>query len=109
METLWAHPEGLFARDIADQLPSGPALTTVLTVLERLTRKGLVSRVKRGRAHHYTATASKEAFVAEAMRAALADADDVQATLAHFLTGVPADQVAALRAELLRLEAGEPT
>ncbi|MFI7417868.1 BlaI/MecI/CopY family transcriptional regulator [Nonomuraea sp. NPDC049684] len=77
MEALWRHPHGLFAHDLAAGLPSEPAVTTVLTVLMRLANKGMVARERVGRAHLYKATADKDAFVAEAMRAALAEAGDV--------------------------------
>lgn len=108
MDALWAHPDGVLARQLNVELVSKPALTTVLTVLERLTRKGLVTRTREGRAHRYTARLSKEAFVAEAMRTALAGADDVGAALTHFLGEVPPDQVVALRAALNRLEDETP-
>lgn len=48
------HREFLNRRDIA--------YTTVLTVLRNLTRKGLLSRRREGRAYVYAATVSKEEF-----------------------------------------------
>jgi predicted transcriptional regulator len=63
MEVLWSHREGMFAQDIAHALPSGSAVTTVLTVLARLTRKELVSRERVGRAHLYKATEDGDAPV----------------------------------------------
>ncbi|GLW05238.1 hypothetical protein Misp01_03680 [Microtetraspora sp. NBRC 13810] len=47
MEALWSHPEGMLAQDLANALPSEPAVTTVLTVLPRLSRKGMVPEMDR--------------------------------------------------------------
>ncbi|GLW11583.1 hypothetical protein Misp01_67110 [Microtetraspora sp. NBRC 13810] len=97
MEALWAHPEGLLAQDLANALPSQPAVTTVLTVLVRLSRKGMVSRERAGRAHLYRATAGKDAFVAETMRAALEDAGDLEAVVNRFIGTVSPEAATALR------------
>ncbi|NRQ34683.1 transcriptional regulator [Nonomuraea sp. NN258] len=100
MEALWSHPGGLFAQDIAHALPSQPAVTTVLTVLVRLSQKGLVSRERVGRAHLYTAKAGRDVFVAEIMRAALEEAGDLAATAHHFAGTVTPEMAAALREAL---------
>ncbi|TMR08124.1 BlaI/MecI/CopY family transcriptional regulator [Nonomuraea turkmeniaca] len=100
METLWSHPEGMFSQDVAHALPSEPAVTTVLTVLVRLSQKGLVSRERVGRAHLYKATAGRDAFVAEVMRAALEEAGDLAATAQHFVGTVTPEMAAALREAL---------
>ncbi|MBI2765931.1 MAG: BlaI/MecI/CopY family transcriptional regulator [Chloroflexi bacterium] len=42
--------------------PKGLAYTTILTVLQRLHRKGLVSRRGEGKAHIYSAALSREHF-----------------------------------------------
>lgn len=108
MEILWAaepspqsvpgaHP-ALTARDVQDALADRDlATTTVLTVLSRLERKGLVSRERDGRAHRYRAVASREDHVAELMRDALDGAPDRGAVLARFLGSIPAAERAGLR------------
>ncbi|MEU0569930.1 BlaI/MecI/CopY family transcriptional regulator [Nonomuraea sp. NPDC005983] len=100
MEALWERPAGMLAQDLADSLPSQPAVTTVLTVLVRLTRKGLVSRERVGRAHLYKATDGKDAFVAETMQAALDEASDLEAVVNRFVGTVSPEVHAALRAAL---------
>ncbi|GAA4051878.1 BlaI/MecI/CopY family transcriptional regulator [Nonomuraea soli] len=100
MEVLWEHPAGLLAQEIADRLPSQPAVTTVLTVLVRLTHKGLVTREQAGRAHRYLATGGKDSFVAETMRAALDEAGNVSAAVNRFVGTVSPEVAAALRAAL---------
>ncbi|MCG5212958.1 BlaI/MecI/CopY family transcriptional regulator [Streptosporangium sp. KLBMP 9127] len=108
MEALWGHPEGMLAQEVADALASRPAVTTVLTVLVRLSRKGLVSRERAGRAHLYKATGDKDAFVAETMRAALAEAGDVEAAVNRFVVTVSPEVTAALRAAL-EVPGGDPS
>ena len=101
METLWSADGPVTARDVQDALPGRDlATTTVLTVLGRLERKGLVSREREGRAHRYRAVASREDHVADLMRDALDAAPDRGAVLARFLGTIPDHERAALR-ELL--------
>jgi predicted transcriptional regulator len=82
MERLWA--------------AEGP-ITAVLTVLGRLERKGLVTRERDGRAHHYRAVASREDHVAELMTDALDAAADRGAALARFVGAIPPEERARLR------------
>ncbi len=98
METLWSADHAVTARDVQDALPGRDlATTTVLTVLGRLERKGLVTREREGRAHRYRPVASREDHVAELMRDALDAAPDRGAVLARFLGSIPADERASLR------------
>ncbi|MGH3569166.1 MAG: BlaI/MecI/CopY family transcriptional regulator [Pseudonocardia sp.] len=98
MDILWAADGACTARDVQDALGSRDlATTTVLTVLSRLERKGLVSRRRDGRAHRYSSVASREDHVAELMRDALDRAPDRGAVLARFLGSIPAAERAALR------------
>ncbi|MER6178721.1 BlaI/MecI/CopY family transcriptional regulator [Streptosporangium sp. NPDC001681] len=107
MEALWNHPEGMFAQDLADALPSAPAVTTVLTVLVRLSRKGLVTRERSGRAHLYRAAGGKDVFVAEAMRQVLDGAGDVEAAVSRFVGSVSPQVAAALREALDNRDLGK--
>ncbi|MGE5325632.1 MAG: BlaI/MecI/CopY family transcriptional regulator, partial [Deltaproteobacteria bacterium] len=55
MKALWALSEATVEEIRADMMPRRPlAYTTVLTVMDRLARKGVADRRKRGRAHVYT-------------------------------------------------------
>ena len=98
LQVLWDAPAPAAARDVLAGLarrdPAQPelAVTTVLTVLDRLRRKGLVRRERSGRAHLYQASVSREAYVADLMVEALGQAPDRSAALTRFLGGVdPAD------------------
>ncbi|OLT35740.1 hypothetical protein BJF79_32000 [Actinomadura sp. CNU-125] len=97
MNELWTRPQGARASDLAAALASGPAHTTVLTILERLARKGLVRREREGRAHRYYALRSKDEHVAGLMSEAFADATDRQSALTHFLDSVSPGDVEVLR------------
>ena len=98
MDILWTAERPLTARDVQDALAHRDlATTTVLTVLSRLERKGLVSRERDGRAHRYRSVSSREDHVAELMRDALDAAPDRGAALARFLGSIPDHECAALR------------
>ena len=101
MHALWGAPEGLAAADVGTALPGRAlAVTTVLTVLERLRRKGLVERERDGRAYRYRAATEREALVARAMLAALGDSADRALAISRFVDQMPAEDVEALRRAL---------
>jgi predicted transcriptional regulator len=100
MELLWSSPgEPLTVREVAVELPHH-AYTTVLTVLDRLARKGMVERTKDGRAHRYSATAPRDVYTAELMREALRGAPDSHAVLVKFAETVTASEAEVLRSAL---------
>jgi len=101
MQALWAADAPLTGRDVAAALARPDlAYTTVLTVLTRLEKKGLVRRDSAARAHTYTAVASREDHVTDLMQQALGHAGDRAAALQHFARTMTADEAAALRAAL---------
>jgi len=63
LECLW-NDGPLTTRDVHDRigLPRSLAYTTILTVLQRLYKKGLVGREEVGSSHLYAAIASREEF-----------------------------------------------
>ncbi|HEX3732563.1 MAG TPA: BlaI/MecI/CopY family transcriptional regulator [Mycobacteriales bacterium] len=99
MDVLWAAASPCTAKDVQDALAArGLATTTVLTVLGRLERKGLVAREREGRAHHYAPVSTREDHIAELMNDALGTAPDRTAALARFLGGIDeSERVAARR------------
>jgi predicted transcriptional regulator len=110
MEQLWSAPEPVTVREVHDRL-AGPrelAYTTVMTVLDRLAKKGLASRERDGKAWRYRAAAAREDLVADLMRDALDGAGDRQAALVRFVDQVSATDADLLRDALARLETPEP-
>jgi predicted transcriptional regulator len=85
------------------------AYTTVMTVLQRLAKKNLVSQIRDDRAHRYVPVHGRDELVAGLMVDALdqaADSGSRQAALVHFVERVGADEAEALRRALDELEAG---
>jgi predicted transcriptional regulator len=105
---LWgAMGTEMTVREVAEHFPDH-AYTTVLTVLDRLERKGMVRRIKGGRAHHYVATGSRAAYAATLMREALSASPDPDAVLVHFAETVSPDEADLLRALLAEPSTPEP-
>lgn len=61
IKVLWARGESTVHAIRSDLMPARSlAYTTVMTVMDRLARKGVVERERRGRAHVYRAVASSD-------------------------------------------------
>jgi predicted transcriptional regulator len=101
IDVLWDAGAPMTARSVADALPGRElAVTTVLTVLSRLEGKGVVRRIRDGRAHLYEAVASREEHTATLMHQVLDTATDRDAALARFVGSVSAADLEALRRAL---------
>ena len=59
MEVMW-QLEAASVREVQERLPRNPAYTTVMTTLVRLSQKGFLARVKKGRVFVYAAACSRE-------------------------------------------------
>lgn len=110
MERLWASDEPLVVREIAEQLEATDgkkrAYTTVMTVADRLAKKGLTSRERDGRAWRYSASATREELTAQALRETLADwggeGQESDAVL-HFLQDMSAGDVDRIKAAIAKM------
>ncbi len=101
MDVLWESPEPLTVRQVSGGLTERDlAHTTVMTVLDRLAKKGFARRERDGRAWRYRAAATREAYVTELMLSALEQTGDRQAALARFARSVSDTEAAALRRAL---------
>ncbi|GAA5164527.1 BlaI/MecI/CopY family transcriptional regulator [Ornithinimicrobium tianjinense] len=109
METLWSHGPDLSVRDVMAKLETDGdkelAYTTVMTVLDRLAKKGIAQRTRDGRAWRYTAASTREVLAATALRNTL---DSVQAdrrlAMMHFLDDASPSELDDLRAALAEVE-----
>jgi len=98
MEVLWQTDSALTVRQVSNGLDQRElAHTTVMTVLDRLAKKGFARRERDGRAWRYRPAATREAYVAELMLTALDQTGDRVAALARF-----AQSVSGVEAEVLR-------
>jgi predicted transcriptional regulator len=64
LEALWARGTASCVRDLQPRFP-GVAYTILMTTLDRLFRKGTLSRAKDGRAFYYRPTATRDELVSQ--------------------------------------------
>jgi predicted transcriptional regulator len=102
MDRLWSFGRPVLVRDVLESLREERhiAYTTVLTVMDKLYKKGYLRREPAGRAHRYAAIASREAYTARLMRSALATSPNQAAAFVHFLSELSPQEAQALRAAL---------
>lgn len=110
MDHLWDTGGPQTVRQVHDALCTKRELayTTVMTVLQRLARKGLVAQIRDDRAHRYAPVNGRDELVAGLMVDALDEAAGPggrQAALMHFVERVGADETDALRRALAELDA----
>ena len=107
MQHLWRAGAARTVRQVHDELqhPRDPdrelAYTTVMTVMERLYRKGLLVREPHGKAYLYAAAASQADYTAQVMADALGDTADRTAALVNFAGQLSDEERQALRKALL--------
>jgi predicted transcriptional regulator len=106
MVQLWAAGEPVTVRHVHTALTERRVLayTTVLTVMDKLYRKGWLCRELQGRAHVYRPATSREQYGAGLMREALTDSGDREQALLHFVGQMTLEEAAALRAALTSYE-----
>lgn len=98
MDVLWDADVPLTVREVSVRLTErNLAHTTVMTVLDRLSKKNFAMRQRDGRAWRYCPAATREAYVAELMLTALDQTGDRTAALARF-----AQSVSGVEADVLR-------
>ena len=107
LEALWARETSASVRDLTPQFPE-IAYTTLMTTLDRLHRKGMLSREKLGRAFVYRSRTSRAEFesarAGQAVRAALKSGGSL-APLASYLVDAVGDRDRELLDELESLVA----
>src|SRR6201996_3163861 len=112
MDHLWSSPQPQTVRQVHEALSEQRdlAYTTVMTVLQRLAKKNLVSQIRDDRAHQYAPVHGRDELVAGLMVDALDQAEDSgsrQSALVHFVERVGAEQADALRPARAELEANQ--
>ena len=109
MEVLWQTDSALTVRQVSNGLDQRElAHTTVMTVLDRLAKKGFARRERDGRAWRYRPAATREAYVTELMLTALDQTGDRVAALARFAQSVSGDEAEVLREALAGTEGHGP-
>jgi predicted transcriptional regulator len=107
MAQLWAAGEPLTVRQVHETLGRGgsdqTAYTTVMTVLDRLAKKGVVVQERADRAYRYRPVQTREEMTAALMLDALGAAPDDatrDAALVHFVGRMDPEDAQALAAAL---------
>jgi predicted transcriptional regulator len=104
LKELWQSPEPLTPAEVKEGLDGDLAYTTVMTILSRLWKKGLVTRSRAGRAYEYSPALSEAEFVAQRMQRELGRTKDRQAVLSRFVDRLSKRDAAALREVLGEVE-----
>ena len=102
MAHLWDGGRTASVREVMDDLGRNRkiAYTTVMTVMDNLYRKGLLTRQLDGRAYRYTPLQDRAEHSAELIAAVLADTEDRAAPILRFMERMTPQEVARLRAAL---------
>jgi predicted transcriptional regulator len=103
---LWDQGAWMTPGEVRGILGGEPPLTysTVMTILRRLWKKGVVERERDGKAFAYHAVRTREEQAASRMAELLASAHDPVAALSHFVDELATDQRAQLRRVLRHKE-----
>ena len=109
MDRLWARNQPATVRDVLDDLCQERQLayTTVMTVMDKLYRKGFLRRALDGRAYRYEPVYTREAYTAELMHDAWAFSGSQAVALVHFLERMSPEQRGALQ-DALRVVTQQP-
>ena len=102
MDHLWSADEPLTVRDVLERIDRDPPLayTTVMTVMENLHRKGVLTREREGRAFRYWPRKDRAEHTAELMHELLSGSGDTSVTLLRFLDTMSAAEVEKLKRAL---------
>jgi predicted transcriptional regulator len=106
MLRVWAADHPVQVREVREALRPDRELahTTVMTVLDKLFRKGWLRRETSGRAYRYWPVMSRDSYTAVLLHEAWSTAGNPAAALVHFFESMNSDQRAALR-DALRVSA----
>jgi predicted transcriptional regulator len=101
---LWGADEALTPGEVNEILDTDLAYTTVMTVLTRLWKKGLVERVAQGRGFAYVPVMSESELATQKMTETLAATGDRASVLAGFVGSLSKRDVGQLRRLLGELD-----
>ena len=104
LESLWRSDEALTPAQVQAELDGDLAYTTVMTILTRLWKKGMVTRSRSGRAYAYAPKLQQAEFLAERMRGELRRTRNRSAVLSQFVDKLSKKDTEALRGLLSELE-----
>jgi len=108
MDVMWAANTPCTTREVRERMRYGRpvAYTSVMTVMDILYRKGVLQRVKHGRAWQYWPVERREEHDARVMTEVLRSGGDEAVTMRHFLERVSDDELDRLRSAVLNVARG---
>jgi predicted transcriptional regulator len=103
MDVVWASDRAYIVREVRERLSYNRpvAYTTVMTVMNILHGKGVLSREKHGRAWRYWPVESREEHDARLMAEVLRSGGDEHVTMLRFVERVSDEEMASLRNAVL--------
>lgn len=110
MHVLWQRAAPTTVREVQAELNVSRSLayTTVMTVMDKLHRKGALRRDMEGRAWRYSTTRSRAEHSAAMLQEVLSAATDRDEVLMHFVADLDSDAVASLRTAVEAARAERP-
>lgn len=102
MDRLWSYGRAVNVREVLEDMQQDRtiAYTTVMTVMDKLHKKGWLRRRLVSRAYVYEPVSTREGYTAQLMREALTTSDNQAAAFVHFLSGLSPREAEALRIAL---------
>ena len=101
LDALWNADAEVTSQQLMDALGEGIALTSLLTVLSRLTDKDLVARRSgEGRSLLFKAAVSREQYAADQLLKIIGSTENPALAFAHFAKGLDKKALQALRDSL---------
>lgn len=102
MTRVWQWNRPVMVREVLEDLQRDRdlAYTTVMTVMDKLYRKGWLRRERVGRAYRYEPVSTRAAYTATLMNEAWATSDNAAEALVHFFGMMSPEQQRALRSAL---------
>jgi predicted transcriptional regulator len=99
MDRLWAWDRPTSVREVFEDLHRNRsvAYTTVMTVMDNLHKKGVLSRKLSGRAYIYRPARTREEYVGDLLEDALGESSDRTAALLGFVERLSPDEITKLR------------
>ncbi len=94
---LWDRGRAVTPGEAAEAVGGDLAYTTIMTILARLWKKGLVERERVGRAYAYRPVLSEADLAAHKMHDTLGRTSDQAAVLSRFVNGLSRQDVRRLR------------
>lgn len=99
MQKMWARDEPASVRDIVDELGGERdlAYTTIMTVMDNLHRKQMLTRQKQGRAYSYDVAVAQAEYSAALIAAVVEDSADRTTALVQFMGQLDESELARIR------------